>query len=128
MRQLSELGVGLEGFETKLIHKVSEERSQCVIVSSKNHKLHKFELREIYSIAWKSDGLISSFTMRRLFKDNGINKFGSWQIVKIGNGEAVIYSAMIGATSDAAALESALRFVLEAADEMENEITGEDEY
>lgn len=114
----------------KLLYELDDDRTQVVIIGSKTEKLGDLEIREVWSIAQQSDGEFDGETANALLVDNGNRKVGAWQVAveEETDQHTAIFSAQVDAAADSAALAQVIVAVVQTADEMENELTEEDEF
>ena len=110
-----------------LTNQLDSGRTQLFWVNSNTERYNIMEIREVWSIAYISEGLVSSTIMRTLLKDNGSKKLGSWKLTTDKGKECVVFYAQIAANSDKNAFLGALQLVSQAADEMEKQLTGKDD-
>ena len=112
-----------------LVFEFNDGRSQLVWVLSDTVELDALEIREVWSIAHRSDEPLPERVARRLLSQNANVKLGAWQTRKMGDEYVALFSAQIAADTDVATLVTALQVVSATADEMEIELTGgDDEY
>ena len=111
----------------KLGNRLDSGRTQILFVNSNTEKYQNMEIREIWSVAYISDDLASSTIMRKLLKDNGTRKLGSWKLWTNNGKEVAVFYAQIAADADRYAFLSALQIVSQTADEMEKDLTGKDD-
>lgn len=128
-RQLDGLGYKYEVDEDgdyKLTFDMDDNgRSQLAYVISNVEKFGELRVREIWAPAYRADG--NQFPVdvaNRLLADSHSSKLGGW--VKQGN--MAVFVVKVPADAPASQLEDAIDFVLRTADEMEKELTGEDEF
>jgi hypothetical protein len=111
----------------KLANRFENGRTQIVFVESNTEKYQKMEIREIWSVAYISDGFLSPSIMRTLLKDNGNKKLGGWKLATSDGKECAVFYVQIAADAEKIAFVSALQLASQAADEMEKQLTGKDE-
>ena len=112
----------------KLIYTLNENRTQIAWILSKTNKLGDLEIREIWSLAILSESQIEGDTAVKLLELNSRYKLGSWQIRKMGEKYAAVFSAQIAADTDDATLKTTLQAVTSTADEVEKELATEDKF
>ncbi len=113
----------------KLTFGTAQERSQLVFISSRTHTLGKLEIREIFSPAYVTTEPLLATIARRLLSENEHTKLGAWRISpQADDATAVVFAMQIPAEIDLDLLDALLAAVVNTADEMEQELTGEDEY
>ncbi|MCA9029492.1 MAG: hypothetical protein KDA69_02385 [Planctomycetaceae bacterium] len=107
----------------KLVFEVGESgRSQIVWIRSNTEDFRTLEIREIMSPGYVAEGDdIPHYVAIKLLEDNRAKKMGGWQ----KDGKYAVFVSHIGADLDAETLHNVLIFTVEAADEMEKQLTGE---
>lgn len=107
----------------KLVFEVGEAgRSQVVWIRSRTETYRNLEIREIMSPGYAAvDGELPHDVALKLLADNRAKKMGAWQ----KDGKYGVFVAHVAAQLDAEGLKSALLFTVEAADEMEQQLTGD---
>lgn len=108
----------------KVTFDMGNDRSQVAFVRSSTNTYGTFEIREIWAVGYRSPSDDDAFPARvanRLLEDTFSKKLGAWAKM----GELAVYVVKISANCDAESLMAALTFALEAADEMEEELTGD---
>lgn len=102
-------------------------RSQVAFINSDTQYIADFEIREIWSVAYISEGFLDIDTANSLLLHNHQLKMGSWRLIANDNNiYFVAYCIQIAADCDPVSFEQALSFVLEVADDMEEKLTGKD--
>ena len=101
-------------------------RSQRVLIWSNTNTYRNLEIREIWSIGYKSSSnTIPSVVANKLLEDTFSKKLGAWTKAD----EYAIFVVKISADTDSETLFSVLKIAVETADEMEEKLTGtRDEY
>ncbi len=98
------------------------DRTQIAFLMSTTYEYGNFEIREIQAYAYKAkDGVFPPDVMQKLLEDTYSKKLGAWAIID----NYAVFVTRIAADTDAESLWNALKFTLEAADEMELEFTGD---
>ncbi|MCA9079470.1 MAG: hypothetical protein KDA58_02880 [Planctomycetaceae bacterium] len=107
----------------KMVFEVGDSgRSQLVWIRSATETYRELEIREIISPGYKAEsGDFPGVIALRLLEDNRQKKLGGWQ----KDGNMGIFVTHVGATVKADTLHSAIIFAVEAADEMEQKISGD---
>ncbi|TVQ48679.1 MAG: hypothetical protein EA365_01205 [Gloeocapsa sp. DLM2.Bin57] len=102
-------------------------RSQVAFIDSDTQMLDNFEIREIWSVAYISEGYLDIDTANTLLLYNYQLKMGSWRLIPADNNIFfVAYCIQIAADCDPDSFYQALMSVLEVTDEMEEQLTGRD--
>jgi hypothetical protein len=112
----------------KVTFNLKSGRSQMAFISSATYRYMNLEIREIVSPAYRSAGPFTAEVADRLLSDNNDKKLGAWVMQKNKDGYYALFVTKIPADSSDESFISALRLTLEAADEMEKELTGKDEF
>ena len=103
-----------------------------VIVNSRTEKYGGMELREIWSVASRSDNPVSASRMAELLSDNARKKVGAWQIIlpredRPSDRHLVVFQIVLPADADGDELRSAIIACAEEADRLENDWVGTDD-
>jgi len=112
----------------RILLSLGKERSHQVFVKSKKDSFVGADFRRIYATSMKSRDLPSADILAKLLQDSTMKKLGAWELHKWSDGYRVILSAKIPADSSSATLKATIRFILFGADEMEDQLTGKDEF
>ena len=109
---------------------LEEGRSQCVYIDSQTHWFMGVELRRIFSAALTSDGPFESRTANLLLRENYELIHGGWTIMLESEGKKhIAFFGMTGfANLPAKNLLALIECVANKADEMENRLSGLDEF
>ena len=99
----------------------SEGRTQLVFVSGKTESVGGFKVREVFAPAAK-DG-ISGAKAIELMGESRSNKIGSWEL----QGDVLYFVIKLPDSVDAAQLESAMDIAAQTADNMEIELSGDED-
>lgn len=102
-------------------------RSQIAFINSGTQFIEDFEIREIWSVAYISEGYLDIDTANTLLMHNHQLKMGSWRLIPNDhNIYLVAYCIQIAADCDPQSFLKALSFVLQVSDDMEETLTGRD--
>jgi hypothetical protein len=112
----------------KVTFNLKSGRSQIAFISSATYRYMNLEIREIVSPAYKSAAPFTAEVANRLLADNNDKKLGAWVMQKETDGYYALFVTKIPADSSEDSFIAALRLTLEAADEMEKELTNKDEF
>lgn len=107
---------------------IGEGRTQLVWILSNTEELGTLEIRQIWSVAYRSKAPLSAEITNRLLEQNTHVKLGAWQVRKMGDDYVAVFAAQIGADTDKLSLLLALHAVTTSADKIEKELTAEDEF
>jgi hypothetical protein len=111
----------------KIIVEFDDGRSQVAYINSSTQFINDFELRELWSVAYVSEGYLDIDTANTLLMKNHEMKLGSWRLIPAGNNTFLVtFCIQIAANSDPNSLGQSLAIVLRTADEMEAALTGGD--
>ena len=111
----------------KVLLDTENGRDQIVTLNSNTSEYLDLELREVWSTAFISDGPLTPKIMRKLLLENASMKFGSWEIVEVSNGDAVVFRATVAANTKEENIERTMGLVARAADRMEKALTNADD-
>ena len=114
--------------DCKLGYNVGDGRTQLAWILSNTSNLGALEIRQIWSIGYRSQTPFSSRIANQLLEENSKVKLGSWQVRKMGTDYVAVFCAQIAADTDLDSLRLALHAVTTTADKMEKELTDEDAY
>jgi len=115
-----------EDGDYRVIFELGDDRSQLAVIRSATSEYQDLEIREILSVAYRSDrDTIPMDVATTLLEDTYDKKLGCWG----KQGKTIVFIVRIDADADAKTLESSLMLALSAADDMEERLTGdEDEF
>lgn len=112
----------------KVVVEFEDGRSQAAFINSDTETLGGFEIREIWSVAYISEGYLDIDTANTLLLANDKLKIGAWRLIAAGkNRYLAAFCVQISADTDPQSFLDALLVVLRIADEMEEKLTGEDD-
>lgn len=125
--------IGLKYKEDKdgdfvLVNDMGEGRSQQLWILSRTSQLGTLDIREVWSIGYRSSTPLSASTANKLLDQNSQVKLGGWHVRKMGDQFVAVFAAKIAAETDKLALLLALQAVSQTADGMELDLTGKDDY
>ena len=124
----SKLAYGMDGGDFRLKYDLDGGRSQLVWVASGTTKLDRLEIRDVWSVAYRSKGEVPADMAIHLLKENARMILGAWQVNQGKDEYLVVFSAPVNATADASTLAEVIEVVTLSADRIEKELTGTDEY
>ena len=124
----SKLAYGMDGGDFRLRYDLEEGRSQLVWVASGTTKLDQLEIRDVWSVAYRSKGEVPADMATHLLRENARMILGAWQVNQGKDEYLVVFSAPVNAAADAATLAEVIEVVTLSADRIEKELTGKDEY
>jgi hypothetical protein len=112
----------------KIIIEFQDGRSQVAYINSATQSIDDFELREIWSVAYISEGYLDIDTANTLLLKNHELKIGSWRLIPAGgNTYLAAFCVQIAANCDPNSFTKTLSIVLQVADTMEEKLTGADD-
>lgn len=102
----------------------SEGRTQLVFVSGRTEEIAGFKVREVFAPAARigADGVTEGQLAALIGKSRGY-KLGAWEV----GGDALYFVIKLPEPLSAAQLENAIDIAAETADDMEIEISGDDD-
>ncbi len=115
----------------KVVYRMEDDadRSHLVFIVSKTSTYRSVEIREIWSIAAVLNEYPGEDVVKRLMTMNSTTKIGAWAIEASEDGEVwVMYTVKIPYDVSPKQLNDTVYFVAEVCDELEAELTGDDEY
>jgi hypothetical protein len=124
----SKLAFGMDGGDFRLKYDLDDGRSQLVWVASGTRKLDQLEIRDVWSVAYRSKGEVPADMATHLLRENARMILGAWQVNQGKDEYLVVFSAPVNAAADAATLAEVIEVVTLSADRIEKELTGKDEY
>lgn len=109
----------------KLTFDMDNGRTQLAFVISAVEKFGAFQVREVWAPAYRATGgEFPAAVANRLLDDSNASKLGGW----VRQGDMAVFVVKLAADATAAQLDDAIDFVLRSADQMEQELTGRDEF
>ena len=109
---------------------VGEDRSQAVHIDSDTRYVDRLEIRQVWSIGLRSDAPLHADVANALLVYNASVELGAWQLIRNpdDDGCSAIFVIHLAADTTATTLTSVMHAVGLAADEIEEKLTGEDNY
>ena len=117
-----------EDGDFRLVYDIGGGRSQLVWIPSGTSSFGALEIRQVWSIAHRSQGPLPVDLANRLLDRNGAVILGAWLTEPAGDELGVIFAVQVAAEADALSLRSAIHAVATTADAMENELTAKDDF
>ena len=117
-----------EDGDFRLVYDIGGGRSQLVWIPSGTSNFGALEIRQVWSIAHRSQGPLPVDLANRLLDRNGAVILGAWLTEPAGDELGVIFAVQVAAETDALSLRSAIHAVATTADAMENELTAKDDF
>jgi hypothetical protein len=112
----------------EVIVEFDDGRSQMAYINSETQTIGNFEVREVWSVAYVSQGFLDIDTANTLLMKNYEMKLGSWRLIPAGDNQFLAaFCIKIAADCDPNSLAQTLAIVLEIADDMEEKLTGADD-
>ena len=104
-------------------------RTQLAFIRSETSQFEKFDIREIFSVAHISEGALDRDLANALLIYNAHVKLGSWRVERQENNTCIVaFAVQIAANTDAKSLYTALRLVIDTADDIERKLDEEDKF
>lgn len=104
-------------------------RTQTAVIESKTHKIGSFEVRHIYSVGYQSTGELPQNIANGLLMMNDKVRLGSWKTIRMQDGTLfAAFQAQVAADTTIESLQTSLVTVCQTADNVEEKLTGEDNY
>jgi hypothetical protein len=108
---------------------MGNNRSQLAFIRSKTFEFAGIEMREIVSAGLKSMGPFDARTANILLKQNAQAKLGCWGVQEDSKGNHVaVFCANVSANLSGQTLLAAIQAVLVTADQMEERLSGGDDF
>ena len=130
-RQLTDAGLSYvidDEADYRLKYSLDDGRSQIAWVASGTSKLGDFEVRDLWSIAYRGTGQVPLEMANGLLQANARQTIGAWQVQRSGEEYLVVLSAAVPADTDGTALLQLVESVMADADELEESLTERDEF
>ena len=110
----------------KTVYKLDNGRTQLCFVNSNTEIYGLFEIREVWSPVYKSEGQLPAWLANKLLEESYTKKLGAFEVwtKSDGNTRLVIFCAKIDAGCPGSDLDDAIKAVSITADIMEKELTG----
>ena len=115
----------------KVLVRFDDTRTQIILINSNTEKLKEtnMEIREVYSVAYQTNGNLPVEVANQLMKDSQKRKIGSWESISINSGTSMaVFNAKVSADLSSDNLEKVIRLVGIRADVMEKELTSADKF
>ena len=112
----------------KLLFATENNRSQLVFVNSNTETYEGREIREVWSVALKVQGLLDRELANSLLVDNAKIKLGSWRVETSDGYSFATFAVQVAAVPEAAFLNSVLSLVALKADRLESSRLGRDDF
>ncbi|RMH65911.1 MAG: hypothetical protein D6676_06660 [Cyanobacteria bacterium J003] len=122
-RLLDQLGIRYqvdEDGDYRVIFDLGNGRSQQAFIDSQTQQLGSYEIRDVWSIGYISDGYLDQEIANYLLIENSTKKIGAWELRPLANNKYIaVFCNKVAADCDAEALNMSIRIVLQVADELE---------
>ena len=115
-----------EDGDFRLNYDLPDGRSQRVWVASRTSRLQTVEVRDVWSVSYRSVGQVSSELANQLLLDNAAQTLGGWQIQRSADEYLIVFSAQLAADTAVSTLVETIDAVLRVADGLERQLTGGD--
>ena len=108
---------------------LEDGRAQLAFIRSETTQFGNFDIREIFSVAYISEGPLDTQLANALLIYNAHVKLGSWRIVRQEDNQCIVaFAVQIAANTDAKSLYTAMRLVIDTADAVEQKLDEEDKF
>jgi hypothetical protein len=107
---------------------MKDGRTQLAYISSSTANIKGLEVRRITSPAYFSKGEFTATMANRLLKASMVNDFGAWQVGQSKGNSMAFFASKVDANMRPEDFNVALIVNLHSADQMEQELTGKDEF
>ncbi len=129
---LDELGVEYEVDEDGDIvvgTQTSDVRKQVAFIRSSTYEFAGVELREIFSVGLKSFGPFDARTTNLLLAQNAKVNIGAWAVIRNDDDDHLaLFTTRVAADLRGEALRAAIGATLHTADEIEQRLSGRDDF
>ena len=113
----------------RVAFELEDGRAQLAFIRSETTQFGNFDIREIFSVAYISDGPVDAQLANALLIYNAHVKLGSWRVERQPDDQCVVaFAVQIAANTDARSLFTALRLVIDTADNVERKLDEEDKF
>jgi hypothetical protein len=112
----------------RLTYDLADGRSQLVWVASRTSRLQTLEVRDVWSVAYRSVGQVPPDVARQLLLDNAAQTLGAWQVQRSGDEYLIVFSAQVAADTSMATLVETIDAVIRVADGLERQLTVSDRF
>ncbi len=109
------------------------KRTHVVVIQSRTTELGSFEVRDVWAVGYKSERVPPSTVLAQLMQDSATKKIGAWELHPVRDddgcttGYRAIFVAKVPADCPPEQLKAILWGVVLTADEMEEQLTGEED-
>ncbi|WP_299452553.1 hypothetical protein [uncultured Microscilla sp.] len=98
------------------------KRSQTLYIRSVTDWYDQLEIREIYSVIYKSDKRPPEYMLAKVLFDNSRKKLGAWELIYEDAQYHILFNAKVTANESPQNIKSIIDIVGAAADDMEQEL------
>jgi len=105
-----------------------DNRFQQVCIRSRTQEFLGVEMREIFSVALVSPGILDARTSNFLLRENLQKNLGAWAILHGSESQTAIYTAKVSSSLPSRMLSEILAYLAETADGVEQRLSGLDEF
>lgn len=111
----------------KVVLEFEDGRSQAAYINSNTEYIGDFEIREVWSVSYISEGFLDIDTANTLLLKNHETKIGAWRLIPASNNTYLVaFCVHIAADCDPESFAKTLNIVLRVSDAMEEALTGGD--
>lgn len=113
----------------KFIFELKNGRSQVGFIKSETEEFVGMEMREVFSIGLRSFGPFDARTANFLLEFNQTLKIGAWSLIRDAEDHHLaVFSTKIAADLDGKLLIGVIYAILTTADEIEERLSGRDDF
>jgi hypothetical protein len=105
-----------------------DNRFQQVCIRSRTQEFLGVEMREIFSVALVSTGILDARTSNFLLRENLQKNLGAWAILDGSESQTAIFTAKVSSSLPSRMLSEILAYLAETADGVEQRLSGLDEF
>lgn len=114
--------VELDGTVKFILPVGKDARSQTLYIRSVTDWYDQMEIREIYSVIYKSDKRPPEYMLAKILLDNSRKKLGAWELIYEDTQYHLLFNAKVKANESPQNIKSIIEIVGAAADDMEKEL------
>ncbi|MDX2127451.1 MAG: hypothetical protein SFU91_00260 [Chloroherpetonaceae bacterium] len=111
----------------KMQYETTDGRTQLIFINSKTEKYKNFEVREIWSPAYKFTDQVPAIVANRLLSNSYDKILGGWQTHTFGGSKLASFAVKAAAELEVEDLINIIESVVKTADAMEKELSGADD-
>lgn len=105
-----------------------EQRSQLIFIDSKTSSYEDLEIREMYSVIYKSDKKPTEAILYQLLFDNSVKKIGAWEILQSDHLYLIVFTVKVPVDLSTREFQLLIELIATSADQMEEKIFMSDDW